>query len=92
VVKRDGHCNITSAEELNAFRALVKWSESGKIVRDADGTIIAPSPQSVATFADGAATSKVTKLASGEQLRHGVHGRRYEQTEYPFTLSLPGFL
>jgi hypothetical protein len=64
VVKRDGHCNTTSAEELQAFRAMVKWSESGEIARDFDGTIVQPPPASVALFADGAATAKIIKCAS----------------------------
>lgn len=39
IVKRDGHCNVTAEERLAALRALIRWSESGAIELERDGTV-----------------------------------------------------
>jgi hypothetical protein len=64
IVKRDGHCNVTSAERLAALRAIFGWSEGGAIELERDGTIAEPPPPSAAVFTDGAATAKILYCAS----------------------------
>jgi hypothetical protein len=58
-LKRDGHCNLNGPEQLAAFRALIAFSETGRIDNEKDATVIL-SPKSVARFADGGAYARMT--------------------------------
>lgn len=59
-VERDGHCNVTAEESYAAFKALVKYRDTGKIIRSKDGTIVPPPPPSRAVFKDGKAFARMT--------------------------------
>jgi len=58
-LKRDGHCNMNTSEELAALHALFTYRETGKIEDNKDATIVL-TPASVARFADGGAYAKMT--------------------------------
>lgn len=64
IVKRDGHCNVTSDETLAALRAVVRWSAGGAIELEKDGTVIPPVPVSTAVFSDDVARAKIVHCAS----------------------------
>ncbi len=64
VVTRDGHCNVTSAERLEALQSLVRWTEGVPIQLSRDATIASVIPPSVAIFKDDntSAHAKITTL------------------------------
>lgn len=64
IVKRDGHCNVTSAETLAALRAVIRWSEGEAIELEKDGTLIPPVPPSVAVFSEAGARAKIVQCAA----------------------------
>jgi hypothetical protein len=64
ILKRDGHCNVRDVETRAALFALVRWAESGQVLRERDGTIPAGNVPSVAAFRDGRAYAKVTKVTT----------------------------
>lgn len=64
IVKRDGHCNVTSAETLAAFRALIHWSGGSSIELEKDATVLPPVPASVAVFFEDGARAKIVHCAS----------------------------
>jgi pimeloyl-ACP methyl ester carboxylesterase len=59
-VQRDGHCNVTDDECLAAFRALIRYHDTGKVDIEKDATIVPKPPRSVAVFMDGKAFAKAT--------------------------------
>jgi len=61
-VKRDGHCNTNEKEELEAFEALVKYSETGKIEKERELLIEISKGPSTAIFKDGRAFAPVLHI------------------------------
>jgi dienelactone hydrolase len=62
-VKRDGHCNTSDAERLQALLAVDAWVDGTVPAKEKDGTVYPPVPESTAKKVDGGLEGKVT-LAS----------------------------
>lgn len=58
-VNRDGHCNTNNKEELEAFEALVKYAETGKIEKGRELLIEMSKGPSNAAFRNGKAYAEV---------------------------------
>ena len=63
VVRRDGHCNVNDTEQLNAFRALVAYTQDKPIELSKDATVDTATSVSVAVFRDGGAAAKVLAVS-----------------------------
>ena len=62
-VKRDGHCNTSDSERLQALLAVDAWADGTVPVKEKDGTVYPPVRESTAKKVDGGLEGKVT-LAS----------------------------
>ena len=60
VVKRDGHCNVNSAETRAALDALVQCARTGRLESNNDATVSLLELPSVAIHKDGRAYATVT--------------------------------
>jgi dienelactone hydrolase len=63
VVKRDGHCNTSDRERLQALLAVNAWIDGSVPAKEKDGTVYPPVRNSTAKKVDGGLEGKVT-LAS----------------------------
>jgi S-adenosylmethionine hydrolase len=63
VVKRDGHCNTSDSERLQALLAVDAWVDGTVPAKEKDGTVYPPVRESTAKKVDGGLEGKVT-LAS----------------------------
>ena len=63
VVKRDGHCNTSDSERLQALLAVNAWVDGTVPAKEKDGTVYPPVRESTAKKVDGGLEGKVT-LAS----------------------------
>lgn len=58
-VNRDGHCNTNDREELEAFEALVKYAQTGKVEKNREILVEMSKGPSNAVFRDGKAYAEV---------------------------------
>lgn len=62
-VRRDGHCNTSDAENLQAVLAVDAWIDGKQPEKEKDGTVPAPNRPSTAMKTDGGLTGKI-RMAS----------------------------
>ena len=62
IVKRLGHLNVSSDEELFAFRALVDYADNKRIPMKKDIVLLSDYTASTAVFKDGGAYTKVAEI------------------------------
>ena len=60
VVKRDGHCNTSDRERLQALLAVDAWIDGTVPAKEKDGTVYPPVRESTAKKVDGGLEGKVT--------------------------------
>ncbi len=63
-VERDGHCNTSGSERLNALRAVDAWIDGKAPEREKDGTLPPPERPSTARKLDGGALEGTVRQAS----------------------------
>ena len=63
IVKRPGHCNVSSRESLAALLAVNDWIDGKPMAMEKDGTLAALEQASTSRMKDGVLSGKITRIS-----------------------------